>query len=375
MSTPSPVPTADRDDSWIAGWDAMVAAVGTDFERHPQPAGADLIEAGLVRRYVEPLEMGCPLHHDPAVAVAHGYPGLVAPASSVLAFMIPPMWSPGDPPVFVDAGRDAQPARTPVRQSPTQLEPPTTGYFATGLELDFVRLPVVGDRLQRRGNRLVDCRPKRTKVGVGAFTTWETEIVDQHGDVVARMRLGRYSYVPTAAAQAAPADGNGESTATANVERSISPAAPVDWTVQRLWEDVAVGDELTPVAFPLSTYRLVVAAGGNRDFNAIHHNGHYARTTGAREMYANTTFLLGMWERAVREFIGLAGRLHQLTGFKMARFNYVDATPVVRGRVERVWCEGDAGFARLEVWTEDAEGVTVGPGLVTVTLPRRGTSR
>jgi hypothetical protein len=57
---------------------------------------------------------------------------------------------------------------------------------------------------------------------------------------------------------------------------------------------VLEGEALAPLAFPLSVYRLVVAAGANRDFNAIHHNSDYARATGAPDMYANTLFLQGM---------------------------------------------------------------------------------
>ncbi len=45
---------------------------------------------------------------------------------------------------------------------------------------------------------------------------------------------------------------------------------------QRTYEEISVGDELGPVEFPLPIYRLVVAAGGNRDFNSIHHNRSYA---------------------------------------------------------------------------------------------------
>lgn len=145
----------------------------------------------------------------------------------------------------------------------------------------------------------------------------------------------------------------------------------MDWTEQRYWEDVAVGDEVPPVSFPLSIYRMVVAAGGNRDFNSIHHNSEYARQTGAPDMYANNTFLQGMWERAVREFIGLAGVIKRVKGFRMKIFNTVGDTVTARGKVTRLWLEGGDGLAELELWCENSKGVTVGPGTVIVTLPRR----
>ena len=143
----------------------------------------------------------------------------------------------------------------------------------------------------------------------------------------------------------------------------------MDWSVQRHWEDVQEGDELPAVAFPLSVYRLVVEAGANRDFNSIHHNSEFARTSGAPEMYANTGFLLGMWERALREFIGLDGMIRRIAGFRMKKFNTVGETVTVRGRVVRKWLEDGDAQLDIEMWSELGDEVTVGPGTVTVSLP------
>ena len=145
----------------------------------------------------------------------------------------------------------------------------------------------------------------------------------------------------------------------------------MDWSAQRYWDDVAEGDDVPPVEFPLTVYRLVVEAGGNRDFNAIHHNSEVARASGAPEMYANTGFLLGMWERAIREFAGLEGSVRRITGFRMRRFNVVGQTVVVRGRVLGKRREDNASLVELELWSEVDGEVTVGPGTVTVVLPER----
>jgi len=136
-----------------------------------------------------------------------------------------------------------------------------------------------------------------------------------------------------------------------------------------VWEDVAEGEELAPLAFPLTVYRLVMAAGANRDFNAIHHNSEYTKATGAPEMYANNFLLQGMWERAVRARIGLGGVIRRLSGFRMRVFNTVGDTVTVKGRVRRTWMEGGEGFVEFEVWSENAHGVSVGPGTVVATMP------
>ncbi len=145
----------------------------------------------------------------------------------------------------------------------------------------------------------------------------------------------------------------------------------MDWSAQRYWDDLAEGDDVPPVEFPLTVYRLVVEAGANRDFNAIHHNSEVARASGAPEMYANTGFLLGMWERAIREFAGLEGSVRRITGFRMRRFNVVGQTVVVRGRVAGKRREDGDAVVELELWSEVDGEVTVGPGTVTVVLPER----
>jgi len=152
----------------------------------------------------------------------------------------------------------------------------------------------------------------------------------------------------------------------------------VDWNEQRHWSDVREGDALAPVAFPLTVYRLVMAAGANRDFNAIHHNTAHAQSTGAPEMYANVMLLQGMWERTAREYIGTAGVLLAIRGFRMKAFNTAGDTVTVHGRIRRKWIEeaekGATDPARrhrveIEMWSDNGRGVSVGPGAIVAGLP------
>ena len=144
---------------------------------------------------------------------------------------------------------------------------------------------------------------------------------------------------------------------------------------QRTYDEVRVGDELAPIQFPLSIYRLVVAAGGNRDFNSIHHNRMYATASGAPDAYASTFFLLGAWERLVRDFIGSAGTIRSIRGFRMRKFNRVGSTMTVSGRVIDKRLDGSQPVIVLGVACRVEDEVTIGPGEVVVTLPRAtGTS-
>lgn len=139
----------------------------------------------------------------------------------------------------------------------------------------------------------------------------------------------------------------------------------------RHFEDVIVGESLPTVTYPLTVYRLVMAAGSNRDFNSIHHNTDYARRTGAQEMYANTSFLMSSWERCVRDWMGVTGRIRAIRGFRMRSFNHVGDTMRVLGEVTGTRIEDDRGVVEIAIRCENSAGVSVGPGTVEVELPRR----
>ncbi|MDB5817306.1 MAG: hypothetical protein JWQ11_946, partial [Rhizobacter sp.] len=59
-------------DDWRAAWQPMMERVGHDFSDGEVRWGADAIEPGTIRRYLEPLEFDCPLFYDREIAQAHG---------------------------------------------------------------------------------------------------------------------------------------------------------------------------------------------------------------------------------------------------------------------------------------------------------------
>lgn len=192
------VDTAD----WKADWQEVVDAIGRDFAEGSITWGGDAVERGGIRRYLEPLELDCALHTDPEVARAAGYADVTMPATGVIAWTIPAAWTPGQV-LFDSAERDAQPVQSAINNADMTLGPRTTGFFGTDIEVDFLRDVVAGERIGRRGKRLVACTPKETGVGRGAFMTWESEIVTSELEVVGRIRIGTYAYVPHATKEAA----------------------------------------------------------------------------------------------------------------------------------------------------------------------------
>lgn len=182
-------------DTWQRAWDPVVAAVGTDFLDGEIVWGADLVERGAIRRYLEPLELGCELHTDPEAARAAGFADVTMPYTGVIAWTIPAAWRPGEL-LFDSSDRDAQPVRTEINNADMSIGPKTTGFFGTDIEVDFLREVVAGEQLGRRGKTLMSCVPKETAVGRGAFMTWQSDVVTREGETVGRIRIGTYAYVP-----------------------------------------------------------------------------------------------------------------------------------------------------------------------------------
>jgi hypothetical protein len=180
---------------WEKDWQPMINAIGVDFSDGKVRWGADTVEQSAIRRFLEPLEFDCPLHYDKSVANDNGYADIIAPYSSLLTWTIPPLWSPGMK-IFTDAERDAQPSQSHLTGVNTELAPKTTGYMVTELEIDYIKPIVLGERLCKVGNILLSCIPKETKVGRGAFMTWESEIRTQEKQTIAKIRTVTYSYNP-----------------------------------------------------------------------------------------------------------------------------------------------------------------------------------
>ena len=115
-----------------------------------------------------------------------------------------------------------------------------------------------------------------------------------------------------------------------------------------------VGDQLPEISIPITLHRLVMEAGANRDLSMIHHDAKMAQATGAPDAYANTFFLMGLFERQLREFIGLNGRIKKIGPMQMKTFNCVGDVLTVKGNVTEI----EGGTVSVEQWIESDRGVT-----------------
>ena len=142
-------------EDWTAEWQPLAEAVGRDFGDGTVVFGADAVEPGTIRRYLEPLEIGCPIHYDADAARAAGHPGIVAPYTATMVYSVPPMWRPGEPTLYQSADRDAQPARSPINNEDLPLAPKT----ALRLRLGSVKKVQMGRTTQASSVCAIQPRP------------------------------------------------------------------------------------------------------------------------------------------------------------------------------------------------------------------------
>ncbi len=122
--------------------------------------------------------------------------------------------------------------------------------------------------------------------------------------------------------------------------------------------DVAAGDVIPSVSIPVTLQRLVMESGANRDFSLIHHDAAVARSTGAPDAFANTFFLVGMFERMLREWAGPAARIRAIRNLRMQKFNAVGDVVTFTGRVREVSPEDGAVILDIESKTDNGTTVT-----------------
>ena len=82
-----------------------------------------------------------------------------------------------------------------------------------------------------------------------------------------------------------------------------------------------------------------------------------AQTTGAPDAFANTYFLMGMFERLMRDWAGPKARIRKIGPLRMLIFNAVGDTVRFRGAVESL--DKNTCTASLAMWVDSDRGQTV----------------
>ena len=151
--------------------------------------GADAVELGTIRRWMESKEFDCPIHLDADAACKAGYESVVAPDNMVFTYGLPPYWQSGDP----HEQPDANPRQIPIPVI-FDVPAPCNLSFAANIDVEYFAPMYVGDRVSRT-SRLVSIKRKTLRVGAGAFLRQEDTYTNQNDGVIAVVNLDIFRFV------------------------------------------------------------------------------------------------------------------------------------------------------------------------------------
>lgn len=173
----------------------------------------------------------------------------------------------------------------------------------------------------------------------------------------------------------------------------------------RYWEDVQVGEDLTPVVKgPLTVTNVIAWMAGNgiqgnfllahkmaHDFwkrnpasrvsdpetgapdfpSAVHWSDAYARQIGAPAAYDIGGQRISFLGHLMTNWMSDDGQLKRLY-VELRRFNILGDVLYCKGRVTRKWQEASQHLVECEIWAENQRAEVTAPGKAVVALPSRG---
>jgi 3-methylfumaryl-CoA hydratase len=328
--------------------DDLQAWIGRE---HPF-AGADEVSRNDIRRKLEAFCFDCPLHYDAAVAQAHGYRGLVAPVSLTPLWAMPAYWTPGQPQMFAPG--------LPQKTGGIRTDDIPAIYSKgvnSATDWEYFEPLYPGDMLE--GNwRLAEIKPRTTRLGEGVFLTTETTIFKRTGELVAKNRNTsfRYQEKPSAGPPEKRAEREADGRAAEPPEALGTTVEPFDWSRQRRFDEVRVGEDVPPFSMWLSYQRIVMSVAVDRMWSGIHHNRDQARAARFDDIIFNTRSYEMLFEVMLRRWIGLDGRLIKLGPFRMIGSSYPEDVITARARVTETVRDADRGRVKVEIVIVNGRG-------------------
>ena len=140
---------------------------------------------------------------------------------------------------------------------------------------------------------------------------------------------------------------------------------------QLYYEDVNVGDEVTPLPKNASSQQLVKYAGASGDYYQIHYDDGFARNNGLPGIIIHGALKNAFLGQLVTDWMGPEGRLRKLS-VSYRQMDIPNDDLVCKGNITDKRVEDGVGVVECEIALHNGDGKTTTPGKAVVTLPIRG---
>jgi len=142
-------------------------------------------------------------------------------------------------------------------------------------------------------------------------------------------------------------------------------------TEQLYYQDVTVGDEVTPLVKQPTTRQLVMWAGVVGDYLPIHYDKDFAQSRGLSGVIVHGQLVGAFLGQLMTDWIGERGVLRKLS-CNYKGMNYPGEAVTLRGKVTKKYIQDGQHYVECSLWAENAKGEKTASGMAIVILPSRG---
>ncbi len=139
----------------------------------------------------------------------------------------------------------------------------------------------------------------------------------------------------------------------------------------RYFEDIRIGDEITPLVKEIGIARMMAYGAATWDFIRLHYDADYARELGFEAPFVDGQMMGGFLTQQVQDWAGPGAFLRKLA-FRNRIMVYPGDSLTCRGVVTDVSAADEGGMVECDLWMENQRGEkVVDPASALVRFPLR----
>ncbi len=142
-------------------------------------------------------------------------------------------------------------------------------------------------------------------------------------------------------------------------------------TKELSYQDVNVGDGITPLVKKPTKKQLVVWAGAVGDYTPIHYDKDFAQSRGLSGVIVQGQLVGTFLGQMLTDWIGEKGELKKMN-CSYKGMNYPDEELTCKGEVTKKYDKNGENFVECKIWAESPKGEKTASGRAVVTLPAGG---
>ena len=129
-------------------------------------------------------------------------------------------------------------------------------------------------------------------------------------------------------------------------------------TQDRRFQDIKVGDRITPLSKEIGIARMMAYGAATWDFIRLHYDADYARANGFEAPFVDGQMMGGFLAQHVQDWAGVGAFLRKLA-FRNRVMAYPGDSLTCYGVVTKVDATNEGGIVECDLWIENQRGEKV----------------